>query len=232
MWERWSALRFYGAQRLDEPLAKGFQPKPTVLDELKRLSADTAQSVAGAVKAVLQAYQKPHEAPVRHRWERTGLPAAIAVLLWRLTSCERSVPAAPQNPVSPDRYVTSPAAGSSVSPSEPRWSSPPPTGSGGTSSSDTSLASSRVTAAPVLSERSVGKPFRDCTDAICPEMVMIPPSRFQMGTRTYHQDHQVDESPDHEVSVACPFAVRSARSPVASGGNIWRPPTVAEVTAE
>jgi len=54
-----------------------------------------------------------------------------------------------------------------------------------------------------------GSIFREC-GRICPEMVVIPPGEFKMGspeTGVGHLDHLENEGPQHEVRIATPFAV-------------------------
>ncbi len=50
-----------------------------------------------------------------------------------------------------------------------------------------------------------GARFRDC-DA-CPEMVVIPPGRFQMGSPEDERGRSSDEGPVHEVTIDRPFAI-------------------------
>lgn len=50
-----------------------------------------------------------------------------------------------------------------------------------------------------------GRVFRDCED--CPEMVVIPPGEFVMGSAAVEPGHYEDESPQHQVAIAKPFAV-------------------------
>jgi formylglycine-generating enzyme required for sulfatase activity len=47
--------------------------------------------------------------------------------------------------------------------------------------------------------------FKDCND--CPEMVVVPAGRFNMGSPTGEPGRDVDESPQHGVTIAKPFAV-------------------------
>jgi formylglycine-generating enzyme required for sulfatase activity len=46
-----------------------------------------------------------------------------------------------------------------------------------------------------------GKPFRDCPD--CPEMLVIPPGNFEMGSN----DSDSDEKPVHQVTIGAVFAL-------------------------
>lgn len=49
------------------------------------------------------------------------------------------------------------------------------------------------------------KSFRDCAD--CPEMVLVPEGRFQMGSPENEKGRARDEGPMHAVSIAAPFAM-------------------------
>lgn len=59
--------------------------------------------------------------------------------------------------------------------------------------------------APKLDEPPNGSPFRDC--ALCPEMVVIPAGKFMMGTLAAGAQANSDESPQHGVTIAKPFAL-------------------------
>ncbi|HKC16441.1 MAG TPA: formylglycine-generating enzyme family protein [Steroidobacteraceae bacterium] len=50
--------------------------------------------------------------------------------------------------------------------------------------------------------------FRDCAD-LCPEMIPLPPGRFQMGSppSDTHQGSDGEERPRHQVEIAYPFAI-------------------------
>ena len=50
-----------------------------------------------------------------------------------------------------------------------------------------------------------GTTFRDCPG--CPEMVVVPSGRFQMGSPSSEKGRLDDEGPVHEVTIARPFAV-------------------------
>ena len=47
--------------------------------------------------------------------------------------------------------------------------------------------------------------FRDCEN--CPEMVVIPAGSFTMGSPANEGDRDDDEGPQHDVTIAKPFAV-------------------------
>jgi formylglycine-generating enzyme required for sulfatase activity len=51
-----------------------------------------------------------------------------------------------------------------------------------------------------------GQSFRDCSD-VCPEMVVIPPGRFTMGSPDSEVGRYPDEGPQHQVSIGYSFAV-------------------------
>ena len=50
-----------------------------------------------------------------------------------------------------------------------------------------------------------GDSFRDCP--ACPEMVMVPPGSFQMGSPSGEEGRWDDEGPQHRVTIDQPFAV-------------------------
>ncbi|WP_395021919.1 SUMF1/EgtB/PvdO family nonheme iron enzyme [Dongia sp.] len=50
-----------------------------------------------------------------------------------------------------------------------------------------------------------GQPFTDCAD--CPEMVVIPAGRFQLGSATADGNHRENEGPQTEVTIPLPFAL-------------------------
>ena len=68
------------------------------------------------------------------------------------------------------------------------------------------------TATGFLSQESVGLllrgpvSFRDCDDH-CPEMALIPPGKFFMGTEASEKDGKDSEEPRHAVEIAYSFAV-------------------------
>jgi formylglycine-generating enzyme required for sulfatase activity len=51
-----------------------------------------------------------------------------------------------------------------------------------------------------------GATFRECAKD-CPEMVVIPPGQFTMGSPPTESGRQDNESPQHQVTIARPFAV-------------------------
>ena len=53
--------------------------------------------------------------------------------------------------------------------------------------------------------RRPGDTFRDCPE--CPEMVVVPAGRFEMGSPASEADRHVNEGPVHRVTFARPFAV-------------------------
>jgi formylglycine-generating enzyme required for sulfatase activity len=48
--------------------------------------------------------------------------------------------------------------------------------------------------------------FRECAEK-CPEMVVIPAGRFMMGSPVAENGRAPNEGPQHEVTIARPFAV-------------------------
>jgi formylglycine-generating enzyme required for sulfatase activity len=50
-----------------------------------------------------------------------------------------------------------------------------------------------------------GQTFKDCAD--CPEMVVVPAGSFVMGSPANEQGHNIDEAPQHEVTIDRDFAV-------------------------
>jgi formylglycine-generating enzyme required for sulfatase activity len=63
--------------------------------------------------------------------------------------------------------------------------------------------------APTQADESALKPgesFKDCTSH-CPEMVVVSPGSFAMGSTADQAGYQPSEEPQHNVSIAKPFAV-------------------------
>lgn len=50
-----------------------------------------------------------------------------------------------------------------------------------------------------------GESFRDCPE--CPEMVIVPAGKFMMGSPVTEKGRRDNEGPQHEVTIAKPFAV-------------------------
>jgi formylglycine-generating enzyme required for sulfatase activity len=48
-------------------------------------------------------------------------------------------------------------------------------------------------------------PFKECTD--CPEMIVVPAGSFMMGSPETEKDRRANGGPQHNVTVAKPFAV-------------------------
>ncbi len=63
--------------------------------------------------------------------------------------------------------------------------------------------------APLTPERERGlkrgDTFRECAD--CPEMVVVPPGSFKMGSPDSEKDRSSNEGPQHAVTILQPFAV-------------------------
>ena len=53
--------------------------------------------------------------------------------------------------------------------------------------------------------QDVGEVFRDCT--VCPEMVVVPPGSFMMGSPDTEEGRWGDEGPQHQVTIGYAFAV-------------------------
>lgn len=54
-------------------------------------------------------------------------------------------------------------------------------------------------------EGSASEPIKDCDD--CPEMVVLPPGTFQMGSPESDENATEKEKPQHPVTIAGPFAI-------------------------
>jgi formylglycine-generating enzyme required for sulfatase activity len=48
-------------------------------------------------------------------------------------------------------------------------------------------------------------PFKECTD--CPEMIVVPAGNFTMGSPANEKGHTAAEEPQHNITIAKPFAV-------------------------
>ncbi len=70
--------------------------------------------------------------------------------------------------------------------------------------------------APSLAAGAPGSVFRDCAD--CPELVVIPPGRFTMGSPATEPERDPDEGPQQAITIARRFAL--GRYPVTVGE--WR----------
>ena len=57
------------------------------------------------------------------------------------------------------------------------------------------------------SDWAPGRVFRDLDAPWCPEMVVVPPGRFVMGSPESEEGRYADEGPLHEVTIAAPLAV-------------------------
>jgi formylglycine-generating enzyme required for sulfatase activity len=58
---------------------------------------------------------------------------------------------------------------------------------------------------PAPETRRPGAVFRDCPD--CPEMVVVPPGEFRMGSPYDEKERFPDEGPQRRVAIAAPFAL-------------------------
>ena len=89
--------------------------------------------------------------------------------------------------------------------------------------------------------QEIGRPFQDCD--VCPEMVVVPPGSFVMGSPESEHGHQTDEGPLRHVTIGRAFAIgkyevtldeftafirdtgySKAGRCAASGGGPWRNP--------
>ena len=60
---------------------------------------------------------------------------------------------------------------------------------------------------PVGADRRVGERFRDCDGSWCPELVVVPAGRFEMGSPEGEAGRSGNEGPVHEVEISGAFAV-------------------------
>lgn len=79
-----------------------------------------------------------------------------------------------------------------------------------------------------IAAQAPGTVFRDCAD--CPEMVVVPPGSFVMGSDATEKSRFSDEGPQHRVTFAAPFAIGKYEltfadwdACVAGGGCRYRP---------
>ncbi|MEM7044487.1 MAG: SUMF1/EgtB/PvdO family nonheme iron enzyme [Pseudomonadota bacterium] len=73
-------------------------------------------------------------------------------------------------------------------------------------SSIAAIASGIVYATDIIDENETGDVFRDCSD-ICPELVVIPPGEFAMGSPGNEIDRTDHEGPQHGVTISESFAL-------------------------
>ncbi len=64
-----------------------------------------------------------------------------------------------------------------------------------------------VEAPTAADKRKPGTIFRDIDASWCPEMVVIPPGRFVMGSLPEEEGRDDDDGPQHRVEIARPFAL-------------------------
>ena len=67
------------------------------------------------------------------------------------------------------------------------------------------VAVARAEAERLRAALAPGRVFRDCSH--CPEMVVVPPGSFMMGSPASEEGRFDDEGPVHQVTIAKPFAV-------------------------
>jgi formylglycine-generating enzyme required for sulfatase activity len=71
----------------------------------------------------------------------------------------------------------------------------------------TVMASSVLTAEQETEKAAKpGSEFSECANS-CPIMIVVPPGRFTMGSPATESDRTASEGPQHEVTIAKPFAV-------------------------
>jgi formylglycine-generating enzyme required for sulfatase activity/class 3 adenylate cyclase len=175
--------------------------------------------VDGAIEEFGKPHAAPPAAPVPVARGRRALVAAligagavIAVLaaglawqLWpRSADPMQSAATAPPPPAAPPSAPTPPQP----APAAPA-AAPSPTPAPAPPQSAASLA---VPAAPSPTATTAGRTFRDCPN--CPEMIVVPAGRYQMGTDGVDiarfailQAMAEHEQPQHEVTIAKPFAL-------------------------
>ncbi len=65
-----------------------------------------------------------------------------------------------------------------------------------------------LAASPTLQAQTAGEVLDDCDGkGWCPEMVVVPAGSFLMGSPGDETDRWADEGPQHEVTIARPFAI-------------------------
>jgi formylglycine-generating enzyme required for sulfatase activity len=67
---------------------------------------------------------------------------------------------------------------------------------------------------PLDNHHAVGQSFRDC-NASCPEMVVIPPGKFTIGSSINEHSRGSDENPQQQVTIA--YALSVGKYPVTRG---------------
>jgi formylglycine-generating enzyme required for sulfatase activity len=180
---------------------------PTALaarQALQRLQQDVSAAVTGAAASVLQKAMPP-DAPVAppagsSGREQHAQPAPPAPLMQRYRALIALLAVAG----GAYWYLRQPA---SLAPVQAAFITSPGV-----------PAPPAVPAAPLVSRHVVGETFVDCVGPFCPEMVMIPPGRFLMGSPNYEQDRRDNEGPVHEVNIGYAFA--ASKYPVTRGQ--WR----------
>ena len=69
----------------------------------------------------------------------------------------------------------------------------------------TTATERRITLVRVEPQRPVGTRFRDCP--VCPEVVVVPPGSFLMGSLATEEGYHPTEGPQREVTISQPLAV-------------------------
>jgi len=64
---------------------------------------------------------------------------------------------------------------------------------------------SRLALKPLPKELRPGTAFQECAD--CPQMVVVPPGSFEMGSPPEEKERRPDEGPQRRVTLAKPFAI-------------------------
>ena len=76
---------------------------------------------------------------------------------------------------------------------------------GSTGAVDEEAQTAGVGVFPSTGTMTPGKTFQDCPE--CPEMVVVPPGSFMMGSPSDEEGRDVDESPQHSVTIGRSFAI-------------------------